>query len=142
MKESHEFWMKKAIIVAKENKTPYGAILVNSKGEFIEAFNTVKKDGPTAHAEINALLKLADLQFEKEEELILYSTVEPCPMCMSAIIWAGIGTILFGADIPFAAKHGNQINIRAKEIISNSWRNTSLISGVLSKECETLFKVN
>jgi tRNA(Arg) A34 adenosine deaminase TadA len=142
MKESHEFWMKKAIIVAKKNKTPYGAILVNSKGEFIEAFNTVKKDGPTANAEINALLKLADLKFEKEEELILYSTVEPCPMCMSAIIWSGIGTIVYGANIPIAAKYGNQINIRANEIIKKSWRKTILVPDVLSKECETLFKVN
>lgn len=138
MKETHEFWMKKAIVAALESKTPYGAIIVNSKGEFIIAFNTVKTDGPTAHAEINVIQKLKKMQAEKKEELILYSTVEPCPMCMSAIIWAGIGTIIYGADIPFAAKYGNQINIRANEIINNSWRNTILIQGVLAKECEIL----
>ncbi|MFT6749629.1 MAG: tRNA(adenine34) deaminase [Flavobacterium sp.] len=141
MKETHEFWMKKAIVAAQESKTPYGAIIVNSKGEFIEAFNTVKTDGPIAHAEINVIQKLKKMQAEKKEELILYSTVEPCPMCMSAIIWAGIGTIIYGADIPFAAKYGNQINIRANEIINNSWRNTILIQGVLAKECEILFTI-
>lgn len=141
MKESPEFWMKKAIAIAKENKTPYGAILVNSKGAFIEAYNTVKIDGPTAHAEINAILKIACLEFETQEELTLYSTVEPCPMCMSAIIWAKIGTIVFGADIPFASKYGNQINIRAKEVIHNSWQNTILIPKVLHSECEVLFSL-
>lgn len=141
MKEAQEFWMKRAIDAAKESKTPYGAIIVNSKGEFIQAFNTVKKDGATAHAEINALLKIKELQFEKEEELILYSTVEPCPMCMSAIIWAGIGVVVYGADIPFASKYGNQIIIRASEVISNSWRKTVLKEGILSKECEMLFEL-
>lgn len=139
MKESQEFWMNKAIDSAKKSKTPYGAIIVNFKGEFIEAYNTVKEDGATAHAEINALLKLSQLQYKKEEELILYSTVEPCPMCMSAIIWTGIGTVVFGTNIPYASKYGNQINIRAKEIIINSWRKLVLIEGILAKECENLF---
>jgi tRNA(Arg) A34 adenosine deaminase TadA len=139
MKESQEFWMKKAIAAAKESDTPYGAIIVNSKGEFIKAKNTVKKDGATAHAEINVLLKLPQLNFEKVDELVLYSTVEPCPMCMSAIIWAGIGSVIYGADIPFASKFGNQINIRANEVIAKSWRKIVLKEGILSKECEKLF---
>jgi tRNA(Arg) A34 adenosine deaminase TadA len=140
MTEKYEFWMKKAIQLAAKSKTPYGAIIVNANGAFVDAFNTVKKDGATAHAEINALLKLSQLKFDKKEELVLFTTVEPCPMCMSAIIWAGIGEVIYGADIPFASKYGNQINIRAKEVINNSWRNTNLIEGVLSKECEALFE--
>jgi tRNA(Arg) A34 adenosine deaminase TadA len=79
------------------------------------------------------------LDYNHEEELVLYSTVEPCPMCMSAIVWAGIGQVVYGADIPFASQYGNQINIRALEVLNQSWRDTILTPGVLRNECEDLF---
>ncbi len=139
MHETHEFWMKMAIELAKESKTPFGAVIVDAEGQFIGAYNTTIHDGVSAHAEINALKKLAQLDYNDEEDLILYSTVEPCPMCMSAIIWAGIGQVVYGADIPFAAKHGKQINLRASEVLSKSWRDTILTEGILKNDCEALF---
>jgi len=139
MQESHEFWMNMAIELAKESKTPFGAVIIDAEGQFIGAYNTAIHDAVTAHAEMNALKKLPQLDFNDEEDLILYSTVEPCPMCMSAIVWAGIGQVVYGADIPFASQHGKQINIRAKQVLKESWRDTIITSGVLQKDCEALF---
>ena len=139
MEESHEFWMKMAIDLAKESKTPFGAVVVDSEGQFVGAYNTAIHDGVTAHAEINVLRKLQQLDYNEEEDLVLYSTVEPCPMCMSAIIWAGIGHVVYGADIPFASQYGNQIDIRASDILKQSWRDTHITAGVLKNDCERLF---
>ena len=90
--KDHTYWMEKAISQAKISNTPYGAVIVNQENNFIQAYNTVATDGATAHAEINALNKLKDLHYDEAQNLTLYTTVEPCPMCMSAIVWAGIGT--------------------------------------------------
>lgn len=139
MEESHEFWMKVAIDLANESKTPFGAVIVDTEGQFVGAYNTVIHDGATAHAEINVLEKISVLDYNHAEDLILYSTVEPCPMCMSAIIWAEIGQVVYGADIPFAQTKGKQIDIRAQEIINAGWSDTLLLGGILKEECEKLF---
>lgn len=85
MNYSHKYWMQKAIEQAKLGQTPYGAVIVKSDKEYITAFNTTKTDGPQAHAEMNAIQKLAQLKPYVSKDLKLYTTVEPCPMCMSAL---------------------------------------------------------
>jgi len=134
-----EFWMKMAIDLAKESKTPFGAVIVDPEGQQVSGYNTVIIDGATAHAEINAINKIKQLDHDTPEELTLFTTVEPCPMCMSAIIWAGIGEVIYGCDIPTAAQHVKQINIRAEKIASEAWYAPIITGGVLAKECEELF---
>ncbi|WP_375578016.1 nucleoside deaminase [Marivirga tractuosa] len=134
-----EFWMKMAIDLAKESKTPFGAVLVDPEGQHVSGYNTTILDGAVAHAEINALNKIKQLDYDRAEELTLITTVEPCPMCMSAIIWAGIGEVIYGCDIPTASKYGNQIKIRAKEVAAESWYAPIINGGFLAKECEELF---
>lgn len=135
-----EFWMKMAIDLAKESKTPFGAIIVDPEGQHVSGYNTTIHDGAVAHAEINAINKIKQLDYDRAEELILITTVEPCPMCMSAIIWAGIGEVIYGCSIPIASKYGKQINIRAKQIASEAWYGPIINGGVLAEECEHLFK--
>ncbi|ADR20680.1 hypothetical protein MATR_16950 [Marivirga tractuosa] len=135
-----EFWMKLAIDLAKERKTPFGAVLVDPEGQHVSGYNTTILDGAVAHAEINAISKIKQLDYDRAEELTLFTTVEPCPMCMSAIIWAGIGEVIYGCDISTASKYGNQINIRAKKIASESWYAPIIKGGLLAIECEGLFK--
>jgi len=135
-----EFWMKMAIDLAKESKTPFGAVIVDPEGQHVSGYNTTIHDGAVAHAEINAIKKLKQLDHDKAEELTIFTTVEPCPMCMSAIIWSGIGEVIYGCDIPTAAQFGNQINIRAKTIAAESWYAPIISGGLLAKECEQLFK--
>ncbi|MFN2261051.1 MAG: nucleoside deaminase [Psychroflexus sp.] len=138
---NNEYWMQKAIEQAKLGHTPFGALIVNEKGEYIEAYNTTKLDGPTAHAELNVIKKLKQLHFTDAKNLILYTTVEPCPMCMSAIIWAGIGHVIYGASIADAAKFGKQIHISSEAIAEKSWYSVHLQSGVARAQCMALFEV-
>ena len=135
-----EFCMKMAIDLAKESKTPFGAVIVDPEGQHVIGYNTTILDGAVAHAEINAINKIKQLDYDRAEELTLITTVEPCPMCMSAIIWAGIGEVIYGCDIPTASSYVHQINIRAKEIAAESWYAPMIKGGVLAKECEKLFK--
>ena len=90
---------------------PFGAVIIDQNQRVLSvSSNSVLKDhDPTAHAEINAIreagriLKTHDLS-----NCILYTTCYPCPMCMSAIIWANIKVIYFGAS----AKDAEQIGFK------------------------------
>ena len=135
-----EFWMKIAIDLAKESKTPFGAVLIDPDGQHVSGYNTTILDGAVAHAEINVIKKMKQLDYDRAEELTLVTTVEPCPMCMSAIIWAGIGEVIYGCDIPTASKYGKQIDIREKTVAAESWYAPVISGGILASECEKLFK--
>jgi tRNA(Arg) A34 adenosine deaminase TadA len=87
---------------------PFGAVVVRN-GEIIsEAVNNVvsAKD-PTAHAEITAIRKASKILGTHDlGSCILYSSCEPCPMCLGAIYWSGIKKVLFAADRKDAAAAG------------------------------------
>mgnify|MGYP006433374559 FL=1 len=131
--------MNKAISQAQLSNTPYGAVIVNQDDDFIQAYNTVATDGATAHAEMNALYKLQELNHDEAKNLTLYTTVEPCPMCMSGIIWAGIGTVVYGASIEDAAQFGKQIFISSDEVVKQSWYDLALVKGAKRDSCMQLF---
>lgn len=87
---------------------PFGAVIVKNGKIIAKGHNTVlKTNDPTAHAEINALrqatkkLKRFDLS-----DCEIYSSCEPCPMCLSAIHWAKMKKLYFGATRKDAAKIG------------------------------------
>ena len=82
--------------------SPFGAAIYDQQsGDLLsQAFDTVMKESdPTNHGEINAIRlatrKLGRLSLRGS---ILYSTCEPCPMCMSACIWAEVDTVVYGAS--------------------------------------------
>lgn len=88
---------------------PFGAAVIAADGRIISvASNTVLRDhDPTAHAEINALrLAGAALGSHDLSGCILVATAFPCPMCYSAIIWANIKEVYFGAYAQDAAEIG------------------------------------
>ncbi len=87
---------------------PFGAVIV-CNGEIIaQAGNSVTIDcDPTAHAEINAIrLAGKKLQTHDLSSCTLYSSCEPCPMCLSAIYWSGIKTVHFANNRSDAEKAG------------------------------------
>lgn len=97
--------------IGVENKEggPFGAIVVDAKGNVVgKGHNTVlKTKDPTNHAEILAIKNACKtLQTADLSNCTIYSTCEPCPMCLSAIIWANIKTIHFGATRQDAEKIG------------------------------------
>ncbi|WP_061313010.1 nucleoside deaminase [Clostridium botulinum] len=87
---------------------PFGAAIVKDGKIIALANNTVIKDNdPTAHGEMNAIRqacnKLSTFDLSGCE---LYTTSEPCPMCMSAIIWSNISKVYYGCTVKDAADIG------------------------------------
>lgn len=97
--------MQQAIEAAREgmrqNKGgPFGAVIVRGGEVIAVAHNEViGTNDPTAHAEIVAIRKATALLGRFNiSDCEIYSTCEPCPMCLAAIHWAGITKLYFGAD--------------------------------------------
>jgi len=88
---------------------PFGAVIVSQDGEVIASGNNkvLRNNDPTAHAEIVAIRKACKkLGTSDLSEYILYSSCEPCPMCLSAIIWSNIKEVYFGGTRKDAASIG------------------------------------
>ena len=140
----HEQYMRRAIELAQQfADRPFGAVIVDSgSGEIVaEGWNRTTEN-PLWHGEIDALNRLSEARRQAErQQLSLYTTAEPCPMCKSAILWTGIGTVVYGTSIRFLQSQGwRQIDILAEEIISRTpFANCKLIGGVLEQECNALF---
>ncbi len=141
----HEYYMRRAIHLGKHNsRLPFGALIVDRLSGTIlaEGWNRTEMN-PIWHGEIDAINRLVERQPTIDgSQLILYSTAESCPMCQSAILWAGIETVVFGSSIRFLQSRGWwQIDITAEEIIRRSpHRRCTLIGGVLESECNALFE--
>jgi tRNA(Arg) A34 adenosine deaminase TadA len=134
-------YMQKAIQIAEQNSTPFGACLVNLKGQELLAANHVSstKDS-TQHAEIVALQKMAQDKSFSRKGLSIYSTGEPCPMCASALVWAGVQEIYWGLSIAELAQFGNQINVSSNRIFEASWLPIKSQGNILKSTCLTLIQ--
>ena len=98
----HEFFMRRAIELALNvPNVPFGALIVNRDTNEILAEGWNKTNiNPTWHGEIDAINQLVLRQKSLDaSKLVLYTTAEPCPMCQAAILWAGIGMVVFGTSI-------------------------------------------
>lgn len=94
--------------VASGDGGPFGAVVVCNSEIIASAHNMVlKNDDPTAHAEIQAIRKACKiLGSPLIPDCEIYSTCEPCPMCLSAIMWARIPTVYYGCTKEDAEKIG------------------------------------
>lgn len=132
--------MKAAIEIADKHQTPFGAVLAMGDEIFITAANqTGELHDPTAHAEVMAIRKLGDhLKKTDLSGFTLYTTCEPCPMCMSAAMWGQIDTVFYGCSIPLITQYMKQINLRADKIAESGFKKINIKGGILAKECERL----
>ena len=88
---------------------PFGAVIVDKDGKIIATGNNqvLLKNDPTAHAEITAIREACKkLNTYDLSNCILYTSCEPCPMCLSAIIWSNIKEIYYGCTQEDAAEIG------------------------------------
>ncbi len=110
--------------MATERPLPFGAMIVQTKtGKLlVKALNAVAKENdPSSHAEVRAVrLACKKLMSPSLRGYTMYSTCEPCPMCMANLLWAGIDRIVYGATIDDASRHCRQIHIAATEIVERS----------------------
>lgn len=108
-----ERWLERAVALAVDNVAagggPFGALIVGTDGQLVaEGQNRVTRDlDPTAHAEVIAIR--AACQAFGDFSLAgatLYTSCEPCPLCLSAALWARVTRVVFAADRDDAARGG------------------------------------
>ena len=142
---SPDDYMRLAIAMAQKiPRYPFGAVIVRpTTGEILAKGYNRSSRNPLVHGEIDVINRCAAKHAPLDWiTLDLYTTAEPCPMCQSAIEWAGIATVYFGTSIPYLQHHGwRQIDIRAEEVARRTpFRNTKVIGGILEQECNGLFE--
>jgi len=113
----HEFYMKQALkqaaIAFEKDEVPVGCIIVYKSQIIGRAYNQIKllKD-PTAHAEMIAITQAASfLKNERLTDCAMYVTVEPCPMCVGAMVLARIKHLIIGASDPKTGACGGAMNL-------------------------------
>ena len=138
-----ELWMRYAFRLAQraeeQGEVPVGAIVVKDDQCIAEGWNmTIATHDPTAHAEMVALRK-AGLVMENYRlcQSTLYVTLEPCVMCMGAIIHARVKRLVFGAFDPKRGAVCNALSLANTSFLNHqiSWD-----GGVLEMECSELLK--
>jgi tRNA(Arg) A34 adenosine deaminase TadA len=140
----HERFMRLAIAQGRRNPGfPFGAVIVRAADLAVMA-EGVNDSGqhPILHGEIAAMNDSVRRHGNRGwEGMVLYTTGEPCPMCMSAIIWAGIGGVVFATSIEELKAVGfDQIDVAAPEIAASAtfW-NGDIKGGVLAAETDRMF---
>ncbi|MEH6407377.1 MAG: nucleoside deaminase [Leeuwenhoekiella sp.] len=113
MTEQDQIFMRRAIALAEEGMDksaggPFGAVVVKNGEIIAEGYNKVTStNDPTAHAEVTAIRaacnKLGSFQLDG---CIIYTSCEPCPMCLGAIYWARPEKVFFAANREDAAAVG------------------------------------
>lgn len=97
-------WLARAVEIATQNVAdgggPFGAVIVRDGVEVVAAGNRVTRDlDPTAHAEVVAIRAACRaLNTFSLAGTTLYASCEPCPLCLSAALWARVGRVVFAAD--------------------------------------------
>ena len=138
----HNTFMTIALDLAKQaqqqNEVPVGALLVKDEQIIATGFNQViTLNDPTAHAEIQVIRQAGKtLDNYRLNDTTLYVTLEPCAMCLGAMVHARIKTIVFATNDPRTGCLGGCQNL------NNQCNNHSLevISGVMAEESSNLLK--
>ena len=144
----HSRLMAEAIEVCKRGiaagQSPFGAVIATRDGEVVfTSHNRVRQSvDPSAHAEISAIrgacekLRTIDLSGH-----VMATTCEPCPMCASAIHWAKLDTVIYGAGIEDARVAGfNELILSVRELDGSGGSGVQFVEGVLRDECRELFQ--
>ena len=120
---------------------PFGAVITDKNGNIISvASNLVlEKHDATAHAEVMAIRRAGEkLGTHDLSDCILYATGEPCPMCLSAIIWANIKKIYYGTNLDDAKEIGFRDDF-IYNYIKNKDSNVLELNNISHDECIKLF---
>jgi tRNA(adenine34) deaminase len=132
--------LKEAKKAEQIGEVPVGAVLVSENGEILSAAHnqTIKLVDPTAHAEILALRKAAlEISNYRLLNTTLYVTVEPCIMCMGAIVHARISRVVFGATDPKWGAAGSLYNYAEDDRLNHR---VEITAGVRAEDCRRLMQ--
>ena len=146
MNNKSDFFMLRAIELSinsvKNNGGPFGCVIVKDNNIIAEGFNEVTKtNDPTAHAEIVTIRKACkntnNFNLSGTE---MYTSCEPCPMCLSAIYWSHIDNIYFGNTRKDAASIGFDDNYIYEELKKDLFKRTIPMKQINQNEAKKAFE--
>ncbi len=143
MNTDHEHWMQLALLQAQQararDEVPVGAVLVKDSILLAQGYNQpITSSDPTAHAEIVALRSAAaESGNYRLPGSVLYVTIEPCTMCVGALIHARVDTVVFGAREPRAGALVSQQQLAEQSFYNHRLK---VVEGVLENSCAALIK--
>lgn len=138
---THEQWMRRAITEAakaqSKDEVPIGCVIVQNDKIIARGHNLRESSqDPSAHAELIAIRKAArKLGSWRLLDTILYITLEPCTMCMGAIILARIPAVVFGCYDPKGGAAGSLFDLSNDPRLNHR---VELIPGILESDCSRL----
>ena len=136
--EDDIYWMQQALTIAQKarelDEIPVGAILVKDNQVVASGYNrSITDHNPAAHAEIMCLQQAGEaLQNYRMLDATMYVTLEPCPMCATALVHARIKRVVFGAFDLKTGACGSAMNLLEHESMNHQ---VDVTAGVLEDEC-------
>ena len=143
VKAQHNRFMKMALTLAQKagriGEVPVGAVVVISGKVVGKGYNqSIRKNDPTAHAEILALRQAARKTGNyRLTSATVYCTLEPCLMCAGALIWARVQCLVYGTKDLKAAAIDSHLGLAQARFSNHRY---TVISGVLGKDSAELLK--
>ena len=137
-----ERFMRMAIDEARQGDFPFGTVIVRDGRILARGHNLGRtSDDPTAHGEMVAIHRsLADHGSAALKGSTLYTSGEPCAMCMGAILWCGFGRLVYAASVEQLSTRIEQIMISSAELAAKApFSRISITGGVLAEEAMRLF---
>ncbi|MBD8079414.1 nucleoside deaminase [Cellulosimicrobium arenosum] len=128
-----------------EGNRPFGAVLVAADGRILATGrNAVARSGdPTAHAELDAVRAVAREDRAAAVGATMFASGEPCPMCAAALVWAGVGRIVFGTsapDIRRVVAASPSFALRCADVVAASDVTIDVVGPALGEEGLTPFR--
>jgi tRNA(adenine34) deaminase len=137
-----ERFVRMALDEARQGDFPFGAVIVRDGSVIARGRNLGRTErDPTAHGEMVAIRRcLAAHGSAALKGATLYTSGEPCVMCMGAIIWCGVGRMVYAASVAEIAAKMNQIMISSADVAAKApFDQISITGGVLADEAVKLF---
>ncbi len=145
MTEVHEGFARQAIALARQARLagnhPFGALLVADGQVLLTAQNTVATDrDPTAHAETNLVARaIRELAPEEIRRSVLYTSCEPCAMCVGKMYWAGIRSIVYALPAEALAElAGRDFLMPCAELFGRAIEPVSITGPLLMEEARAV----
>lgn len=138
----HDKYIRMAMAQAENGDTPYGSVILQHGRVIATGYNTVKSSNDvTAHSEINTIRAAArELGTTNLEDCILYTNAEPCPMCMTAILWSGIPRLVIGATSQALSEYTTTLQPTARQMAAANNSSIQITSGILEDLCLVPFR--
>ena len=139
--DTHQRLARQAIDLARQARVagnhPFGALLALDGAVILTAENTVNTDrDPTAHAETNLVAKaIRELSPDQIRRSVLYTSCEPCPMCVGKMYWAGIRAIAYALPAEeLAAIAGSDFLVPCAELFGRAAQRVTITGPLLLSE--------